>query len=62
MDVKLEAVVKVTILFLLWSGKIIFWSGKSQGILKWIFCANHGFLSRIVNHGVCREGLIDAVL
>ena len=31
---ELEAVVKVTILFLLWSG-------KSQGILKLIFCVNY---------------------
>ena len=39
---KLEAGVKVTILFLLWSGKIIFWSGINQIILKLIFCVNHG--------------------
>ena len=31
---RLEVVVKVTILFLLWSG-------KSQGILQLIFCVNH---------------------
>ena len=31
----LEAAVKVTILFLLWSG-------KSQGIFKLILCVNHG--------------------
>ena len=33
---RLEAVAKVTILFLLWSGKIIF----SLGILKLISCVN----------------------
>ena len=45
MDGKLEAIVKVIILFLLWSENHIL--GKNQGkvgeILKLFFCVNHGY-------------------
>ena len=38
-----ETIVKVTILFFLWSGKIVF----GQGILMLIFCVNHAIDEKI---------------